>query len=98
MIMPLKQLHISGLLISAFIHMQDVFFQYKIFFFGYLYMIYNKLTFNIYTFLVEQIKSTPAGDISVVLTSVLHLKNIAFLASINGNKEISENMSWYAIP
>lgn len=48
--------------------------------------------------LVEQIESTPAGDISVVLTSILRLKNIAFQTSINGNKEISENMSWYAIP
>lgn len=93
MIMPLKQLYIRGLLISAFIHIQDIFFQYEIFFLSYLCMIYNKLTFNIYTLLVEQIKSTPAGDISVVLTSILRLKNIAFPTSINGNEEISENMS-----
>ena len=90
--MPLEQLHSSGLLTSAFIHIQDVFFQYNIFFPGFLYMVYNKLTFSIYTFLVEQIKSTPAGNISVVLTSIIHLKNIMFLTSINGNKEILENM------
>lgn len=50
---------------------QNVFFQYKIFFLDYLYITYNKPTFNIYAFLLEQIKSTPAGDISVVLNLIL---------------------------